>query len=114
MVDHIAFICTDPEAQAAMLEKFGYEVKRRTVHHGASVELVCKEQPELVIELCRIRPTESLGFNHICLKVENAEKVDEMVENGLTIDKPLHLSKDSGRMITNHHDEDGNKWQITT
>lgn len=113
MIDHVAFIVNDPEKQAEMLKQFGYQITRQTVHHGMSIELQSDKQPGLVIELCRVREGEKIGFNHLCFRVEDEAAINTLVENGVSIDKAPHLSKDSGRFITNHMDEDGIKWQIT-
>lgn len=113
MVDHIAFIVENPERTAEMLANFGYEVKRRTAHHGGSVEVESPKQPGLVIELCAKRPQDTIGFNHACFRIEDQAAYDELVEKGVTFNKPPHLSVDSGRYITNHIDEDQIKWQVT-
>ncbi len=113
MIDHIAFIVEDPEATAAMLEKFGYHIVRKTAHHGCSVEVESDAQPGLVIEMNKVREQDSIGFNHVCMRISGQEECDRLQANGVSFDKAPHLSVESGRFITNHIDEDGIKWQVT-
>ncbi len=113
MLDHIAFTVKDVEKTAELLSHFGYSVKRKTAHHGGSIEVTCEAQPELVIELCSQRPGDELGFNHACFLLNGKEEYDALVAQGLNFKGNYHLSPDSGRYIDNLVDEDGIKWQIT-
>lgn len=113
MVDHMAFVVEDPKKTAALLEKFGYQIYRETPHHGGSVEVEDPAQKGLIIELCTKRPQDSVGFNHVCLRVESQEEYRKLAEAGIKFTGELHLSPDSGRYINNHVDDDKIKWQIT-
>ena len=113
MIDHIAFVVANPEKTAEMLARIGYHVTRRTPHHGGSVEVESEAQPGLILELCTKREQDSLGFNHVCMRLADQAAYDELEAQGMTFNKAPHLSVDSGRWITNHIDEDGIKWQVT-
>lgn len=113
MVDHIAFVVENPKKTAELLEKFGYQVHRRTPHHGGSIEVEDPAQKGLIIELCTRRPQDESGFNHTCLRLESRDEYQKMVDDGLGFTGELHLSPDSGRYINNHMDNDMIKWQIT-
>lgn len=113
MIDHIAFVVEDPEKTAEFLAKFGYEIYRRTPHHGGSVEVEHPQQKGLIIELCKKRPQDSVGFNHVCLKLESQEHYHKLEDDGIVFNGELHLSPDSGRYVNNHIDSDKIKWQIT-
>ncbi len=115
MLDHVAFFVKDVEKTAELLSHFGYKVKRKTPHHGGSIEVYCDEQPELVIELCTIREDkgDKAGFNHACFLLNGKAEYDELCAQGVPFQGNYHFSAGSGRYIDNLIDEDGIKWQIT-
>lgn len=113
MIDHIALVVEDPKRTATLLEKFGYKILRETPHHAGSIEIVDPKQESIVIELCIKRPQDSIGVDHICLKLEDQEAYQKLVDDGLSFKGELHLVPDSGRYVNNHVDEDNIKWQIT-
>ena len=113
MLDHICFNVKDVEKTAELLSHFGYVEKRRTPHHGGSIEVYCKEQPDLVSELMTQREGDFAGFNHACFLLSGKEEYDELVAQGLNFKGNYHFVEDSGRYVDNLVDEDGIKWQIT-
>ncbi len=112
MLDHIEFIVSDPERTVKMLHYFGYEVIRHTAHQGGAYELACKEQPELILEIIKARPQDSLGMNHPALAVEDRDAYSRIKEEISYIPRELHLVKSSGRYVSNIFDENGIKWQM--
>ncbi|GEM_PF-1123285 len=112
MLDHIEFIVSDPERTVKMLHHFGYEVIRHTAHQGGAYELACKEQPELILEIIKARPQDSLGMNHPAFAVEDRDAYSRIKEEVSYIPTELHLVKSSGRYVSNIFDENGIKWQM--
>lgn len=113
MIDHMAFVVEDPERQAEILQKFGYEMVRRTSHHAGSVEVADPRQPGLILELCTRRPQDAVGFNHAGLCIEGAGEAAALKAAGLEFLNEPHLSEETGRYVANFRDSDGIKWQIT-
>lgn len=112
MIDHIAVVVEDPKKTAEVLVKFGYEIFRETVHHGGSVEVFDPKQEGLIIELCTKRPQDTVGLNHVCVRL-GQEEYDKLEAEGMKFSGELHLSKESGRYVNNYVDDDKIKWQIT-
>jgi lactoylglutathione lyase len=53
--------------------------------------------------------TETIGYSHLCIEVENAEKTfDELKAKGLPVDRELQTGLSKCRMFWTH-DPDGNK-----
>ena len=113
MIDHIAFVVEDPVRTAAMLQKFGYRIYRQTEHHGCAIALEHEKQPGLIIELTQKRQKDSIGFNHVCFRVDGQEMYETLEKEGISFTGAPHFSAESGRYITNCVDEDQIKWQIT-
>lgn len=115
-IDHIAIRVVDPEKTAAFLEKIGYEVTRRTAHHGVAVELQSPEQPGLVLELTALLEHNGVkevpGIDHIAFGLDSEEAYTGLADQGYEITDMPHIVKVSNRKVASYKDVDGVKWQF--
>ena len=91
-IDHIELIVRDVDEHVAFYEKLGFKVLLRTEHHGGSAELQLPGENQPVIEIHTATGEETIGINHIALKVANAQEAyDDVTSKGIKPDRGPHL-----------------------
>ncbi|MEQ8277175.1 MAG: VOC family protein [Deltaproteobacteria bacterium] len=115
-IDHIEIIVRDLEQQIAWYQMLGFELVRRTSHHGASAELKFPgdgDQP--IIELHQVAGEENVGVNHIAYRVDDADAFAEHAEaNGLKLEAGPTFYEPTGRTLANFRDPDGWRMQVVS
>ena len=110
-IDHIELIVRDVNEHVEFFQKLGFKVLLRTSHHGGSAELQLPGENQPVIEIHSATGEETIGINHIALKVANAQEAyDDVVGKGITPDRGPHLVEVTGRTNVNLRDPDG--WRV--
>ena len=117
-LDHIDIVVEDVGVMRDFLVAVGFTVLRETGHGGGAVELRFPgpgEQP--VLELTpRTGPNgvaRPLGLRHMALRVGDLPgAVAELQARGLRVDKPPRVIPDTGRLLTNLVDPQGNSLQL--
>lgn len=110
-LDHIQFIVKDLEASVDFFTKLGFELYRRTDHHGGSAEL--RMFPGgTILEIHATEPSENPGHDHFALLVEDLDaSIRELREKGIKISDP-HEASATGRRLANFRDASGFRWQL--
>jgi glyoxylase I family protein len=112
-IDHIELIVRDVDEHVAFYEKLGFKVLLRTEHHGGSAELQLPGENQPVIEIHTATGEETIGINHIALKVANAQEAyDDVTSKGIKPDRGPHLVQVTGRTNVNLRDPDGWRMQL--
>ncbi len=112
-IDHIEGIVRDVDEHVAFYEKLGFKVLLRTEHHGGSAELQLPGENQPVIEIHTATGEETIGINHIALKVANAQEAyDDVTSKGIKPDRGPHLVQVTGRTNVNLRDPDGWRMQL--
>ena len=112
-IDHIELIVRDVDEHVAFYEKLGFKVLLRTEHHGGSAELQLPGENQPVIEIHTATGEETIGINHIALKVANAQEAyDDVTSKGIKPDRGPHLVQVAGRTNVNLRDPDGWRMQL--
>ncbi len=110
-IDHIELIVRDVDEHVAFYQQLGFELLMRTAHHGGSAELQLPGPNQPVIEIHTATGEETIGINHIALKVANAQEAyDDVTKKGIEPDRGPHLVEVTGRTNVNLRDPDG--WRI--
>ncbi len=112
-IDHIELIVRDVDEHVVFYEKLGFKVLLRTEHHGGSAELQLPGENQPVIEIHTATGEETIGINHIALKVANAQEAyDDVTSKGIKPDRGPHLVQVTGRTNVNLRDPDGWRMQL--
>lgn len=111
-IDHIEIEVSDADEMAEFLQLVGFEVIRRTDHHGASYELGPADGDGPFIEIHTVTGEETPGVNHIAFAVDDIETFTERLEDHGVDDLtgPKYFEK-TGRTLTNFRDPDGRRFQ---
>ena len=113
-VDHIEIVVQDLEAMAEFFQKMGFEVIRRTEHHGGAVELKLPGPDQVIFELHALEAEENPGINHIAFLVEDSHNtVVALRDKGIEFDKEPFYFPATGRTLTNFRDPQGFRVQFT-
>lgn len=116
IIDHIAIRVVDPDKTADFLSKIGYQVTRRTTHHGVAVEVQSPDQPGLILELTALIERDGVmevpGIDHLCFTVETEDDLTDLAEAGWPLKNKAYLVPGSERKVTSFKDADGVKWQL--
>ena len=113
-VDHIAISVPDVNQMAGFFERLGFEVIRRTDHHGGAVEVKLPGEHQVVFEFTTLRGTENPGVNHLAFRVDDCERaVADLQVQGLKFDSVAHKVPESGRIIASFRDPLGFRLQLT-
>lgn len=114
-VDHIEMIVRDLTASRAFYETIGFEHKRTTDHHSASVELQLGGPGGLVLEMHEPEMEENIGINHVAYLVDDIEaSVAGLVDAGARLERGPVTAKHTGRRLANFRDPDGWRLQIVS
>ena len=113
-IDHLAFRVSDLDETQAFMEKLGYEVKRRTTHHGAALEMFSPKQPEVTIEFTILVESkgETPGFDHACFRLKDEDEFNDLEEAGFPVKNKPYMVPGSDRRVSSFKDHDEIKWQI--
>jgi catechol 2,3-dioxygenase-like lactoylglutathione lyase family enzyme len=112
-VDHIDLRVADVEASVDFFKKMGMKEVRRTPAPRLSVEVALPGPDQVVFEIRPAEAKDTPGIAHVAFRVENPETLAELKARGLTFDRELNFVKDTGRTVSNLHDPNGNRWQLT-
>ena len=120
-IDHIEIIVHDLDVHVAFYEKLGFQVLKRTTHHGGSVEVRLPGEHQLTIELHQVGAEEVCGVNHIAFGVHDvAASKEELLEKGIKFEHnpPKYggpvLAHSTGRWLANFRSPDGGRLQLTS
>ena len=113
-VDHIEIVVQDLDAMAGFFQSMGFEVIRRTEHHGGAVELKLPGPDQVIFELHTLEAEENPGINHIAFLVEDSPgTVAALRARGIEIDQEPFYFPATGRTLTNFRDPQGFRVQFT-
>lgn len=111
-IDHIELVVTDVDRFVKFFQAMGFELVRRTEHHGGSAELRVPGENQPIIELHRVGGEENPGLNHIALRVSDVRQAyEELRSQGIGCSEP-HYVEATGRTIVNLRDPDGWRLQL--
>ncbi len=112
-IDHIELIVNDLKKHEEFFTSLGFEVVKRSNHHGGSIEVQLPGPNQPVFELHEVLMEETIGINHIALRTENVEEVYKLFnEKGYKVIDPPRFSPYTGRTNMNGRDPDGWRYQI--
>jgi len=110
-LDHIQFIVKDLDESVDFFTKLGFELDKRTPHHGGSAELRISSGGT-VFEIHATDPSENPGHDHFAILVDDIDSaIKELRDKGIKIDDPNYVPV-TGRMIANFRDPSGFRWQL--
>ena len=66
----------------------------------------------LILEIIKARPQDTLGMNHPAFLVQNREEYEQIRQNIEYEPTELHFVQGSGRYVSNIYDENLIKWQM--
>lgn len=120
-VDHIEIVVTDVERTVAFFQLLGFELVRKTEHHGGSAELRIPVPGGTVIEIHRVGAEENPGVNHIAFRCDDVSRAYEtLVHRGVAFeDNPTDWGKpflvaQTNRWVANLRTPDGVRLQLTS
>ena len=112
-IDHIELIVRDVDEFVRLFEAMGFEVVRRTEHHGDSAEVKLPGPGQPIFELHQVSGEENPGINHIAFQTDDLQAAyTRLRETGVTFDREPWLVPQTGRMIANFRDPDGWRLQL--
>jgi catechol 2,3-dioxygenase-like lactoylglutathione lyase family enzyme len=113
-VDHIEIVVKDLAHMSEFFQTLGFQVVRRTEHHGGAVELKLPGPDQVIFELHTLEAEENPGINHIAFLVEDSQAtVDALTAKGIEFETgPYHFPA-TGRTLTNFRDPQGFRVQFT-
>lgn len=112
-IDHIELIVRDVDEFVRFFELIGFEVLRRTQHHGDSAEVKLPGPEQTIFEIHRVAGEENPGVNHIAFQVADVQAAyAHLAGQGLEFDKEPWRVPQTGRMIANFRDPDGWRLQL--
>tara|TARA_Y100001934_G_scaffold256504_1_gene324575 strand:+ start:216 stop:584 length:369 start_codon:yes stop_codon:yes gene_type:complete len=111
-IDHIELIVRDLEEYVVFMKTLDFSERRRTNHHGGSVELAAPGEGQPVFEIHQASGEEVIGVNHIALRVADANAAHEQLSRqGVRTNPPNHVES-TGRTTVNLRDPDGWRMQL--
>ncbi len=112
-IDHIEIVVRDADEYIAFMEKLGFEVITRTVHHGGSAELKLPGEGQPIFEIHQVEGEENPGVNHIAFAVDDAQSAYEQLDSaGVAPLNPPNYVQSTGRLTVNLRDPDGFRMQL--
>src|SRR5690554_1421028 len=112
-IDHIEIIVTDLEEHVNYLEKLGFEVLARTVHHGGSVEMKLPGDNQTIFELHAVIGEENPGINHIAFRCTDVKSTFRNLKSkGISFTSEPHDVPATGRTNANMRDPSGFRLQL--
>jgi glyoxylase I family protein len=113
-VDHIGVSVPDVEMMAEFFGGMGFEVVRRTDHHGGCVEMRLPGENQVLFEFTLLRGEEVPGVNHVALEVDDAAAMAaDLKAKGVKFSDEAHKVAGSGRVVANFRDPLGFRLQLT-
>jgi len=112
-IDHIELIVKDVEPYIKLFETLGFQLKRRTSHHGESVEMGLAGDNQPLFEIHQVSGEENIGVNHIAFRVDDAHQAyQELLGKGVAIEGEPTFVSATGRLVVNFRDPDGWRLQL--
>jgi glyoxylase I family protein len=113
-IDHIELVVRDVDQFVAFFQRLGFELVRRTEHHGGSAELKLPGPGQPLFEIHRIQGEENPGVNHIAFACDDIAAAHRALSaQGVAFEGGPHLIAASGRTVANLRDPDGWRLQLT-
>jgi catechol 2,3-dioxygenase-like lactoylglutathione lyase family enzyme len=110
-VDHIEMVVRDLRGSRAFYEAIGFELRRATDHHSASVELQLGGPGGLVLEMHEPELEENIGIHHIAYLVDDMEAaVGGLLDAGAQLERGPVIASHTGRRLAHFRDPDG--WRL--
>ena len=112
-IDHIELIVRDVEQFVGFFQKLGFELVRRTKHHGDAAEMKLPGENQTIFEIHQVGGEEVIGINHIALKVDDAKAAYEQFQNdGIAFTRGPKYIEPTGRTTVELRDPDGWRFQL--
>lgn len=112
-IDHIEFSVRDFDGFIEMFHKMGFELLKRTSHHGESAELKLPGEDQPVFEIHKVAGEENIGMNHIAFLVNDIERsYRELRDKQIEFESSPHFIEVTGRTLANFRDPDGWRLQL--
>jgi catechol 2,3-dioxygenase-like lactoylglutathione lyase family enzyme len=112
-IDHIELIVKEVEPYVQLFLKLGFQLLRRTQHHGESVELKLPGENQPIFEIHRVSGEENIGVNHIAFQVDDAPQAYESLKKqGVSFEEGPTFVSATGRIVVNFRDPDGWRLQL--
>ena len=103
----------DVDQFVAFFQRLGFELVRRTDHHGVSAEVKLPGPGQPIFEIHRVSGEENIGVNHIAFQVPDVEAAHRaLTGRGIAISQGPRLVPSTGRTNLNFRDPDGWRLQI--
>ena len=113
-LDHIEYIVRDVDEMMGFFQMLGFELIRRTEHHGGSAEVKLPGDDQPIIEIHGVEGDENPGINHIAFATDDIDAVADVLKaKGLEHRGPFFFEP-TGRMLLNFRDTDGFRFQVTS
>lgn len=113
-LDHIEIVVRNLEQMSIFFQKMGFEVVRRTDHHGGAIELKLPGPDQVIFELHKMEMEENPGINHIAFLVEDSQAtVEALKAEGIEFETEPSYFAPTGRTLTNFRDPQGFRVQFT-
>ena len=112
-IDHIELIVRDVDEHVEFFTAMGFDLLRRTSHHGDSAELQLPGADQPIFEIHSVSGEEQPGVNHIAFRAEDVQQsYGELRSAGLRFEGEPGLVESTGRTIANFRDPDGWRMQL--
>lgn len=113
-IDHIELVVRDVDQFVAFFQRLGFELVRRTEHHGRSAELKLPGLDQPLFEIHQVQGEENPGLNHIAFACDDIAATHQaLVTQGVVFESAPHPIPASGRIVANLRDPDGWRLQLT-
>jgi glyoxylase I family protein len=113
-IDHIELIVRDVDQFVAYFQRLGFELVRRTDHHGVSAEVKLPGPGQPIFEVHQVQGEENPGVNHIAFACDDVDATHRALsDQGVVFESGPHLIPASGRTVANLRDPDGWRLQLT-
>jgi glyoxylase I family protein len=113
-IDHIELVVRDVDQFVAFFQRLGFELVRRTDHHGVSAELRLPGPGQPIFEIHQVQGEENPGLNHIAFACDDVAAAHQALSGGgIAFESGPTLVPASGRTVANFRDPDGWRLQLT-
>lgn len=113
-IDHIEIIVRDVEKHVEFYQKLGFNLIKRTDHHGGSAELQLPGENQPIIEIHALLTEENPGINHISFRCDDVDATyEELTAKGIDFYEAPSPVPVTGRRNALFRDPDGWRLQLS-